>query len=158
MSQDQFIHTLDRWIGVMMHNSMLNLTRYAREHGYSVQQLMTMYFIHRKGPCGVTDLGDHMGVTSAAASQLLERLVQQGLVLRTEDPNDRRGKLVALTEQGEQILDESMLARSRWLGELEAKLSAEEYTQAIHALNMLIDKARDLDRTSESAFGEIHQA
>lgn len=150
MDQDLFVNTMERWIRVVMHNSMVNLTRYARENGYSMQQLMAMNFISRKKACGVSDLGERMGVTSAAASQLLERLVQQGMVLRTEDPNDRRSKLLALTKKGEEILSDSEVARSSWLPILEENLTQEEYRQTLEVMKMLTEKARSLDYPFES--------
>lgn len=153
MDQDLFVDTMERWIRVVMHNSMANLTRYARENGYSVQQLMALNFISHQKACGVSDLGDRMGVTSAAASQLLERLVQQGLVLRTEDPNDRRSKLLALTGKGEETLNDSELARSSWLPILEESLSQDEYQQTIQVMKMLTEKARSLDYPFELEVG-----
>ena len=62
-----------------MHRSMRHFLRYARESGLSMSQFGALFHIHRRGSSGVTDLGDHLGVTSAAASQMLDRLVQQGL-------------------------------------------------------------------------------
>lgn len=153
MDQDLFVSTMERWIKVVMHNSMANLTRYARDNGYSVQQLMALNFISRHESCGVSDLGERMGVTSAAASQLLERLVQQGLVLRTEDPNDRRSKLIALTDKGREILSDSDLARSSWLPVLEQNLTPEEFKQTLQVMKMLTEKARALDYPLDSEIG-----
>lgn len=155
MDQDLFVGTMERWIKVVMHNSMANLARYARENGFSMQQLMALSFISRHESCGVSDLGERMGVTSAAASQLLDRLVQQDLVLRTEDPKDRRSKLIALTEKGNQILSDSDLARSGWLTMLEDILSPEEYQQTLQVMKMLTEKALTLDYPADSKFG-IH--
>lgn len=139
-----FIDTLQKWMHVVMHNSMLNLTRFARENGYSMSQLMALNFISRKGPCGITDLGEEMGISSPAASQLLDRLVQQDLILRTEDPNDRRSKLVALTDKGQQIITESLKARNAWLTDLESALSTKEHDQILTSLEILIEQGRKL--------------
>lgn len=146
---DKFINAFQKWIAVVMHNSMLNLTRYARENGFSISQIMSLNFIHRKGTCGVSDLGEKIGVTNAAASQLLERLVQQELITRTEDPNDRRGKLITLTKRGQRIIDESLSARIQWLHELENNLSPSELELTITTLNTLIDKAKFIDQPAE---------
>jgi DNA-binding MarR family transcriptional regulator len=151
---DTFQNTIQTWIGVAMHNSMLNLTRYARQHGFSISQLMALHFVSRKAPCSISDLGDRMGVTSAAASQLLDRLVQQGLVLRTEDPNDRRGKLVELTAEGQQVFEESHRARQGWLADLEEALSPEERKTALAAFHLLIEKAKNLEQPAAFESGE----
>lgn len=141
MTEQRFIQAFHRWTGVMMHNSMIILTRYARQHGYSISQLMALNFIGRKDGCGVTDLGEHLGVSSAAASQMLDRLVQQGLIVRTEDPNDRRGRLIALTPAGESVVAEMVQARHQWLAELHASLTPAEIDQTLTVLDLLIEKA-----------------
>ncbi len=80
---DPLVDTLEKWIEVFMHRSMHDFMGYVRESGLSMPQLGAMFQIHHRGSCGVTDLGDKLGVTSSAASQMLERLVHQGLIQRS---------------------------------------------------------------------------
>ena len=141
---DPFVATLQQWIEVSMHRSMRDFIRFARESGLSMSQMGTLFHLHGRGSCGVTDLGDHLGVTSAAASQMLERLAQQGLILRTEDPSDRRVKQIILTDKGHQVLQESIRARQSWLYDLAEILSDAEKEASITVLSVLIEKANDL--------------
>jgi len=146
---DPFVVTLQRWIEVFMHRSVRDIIGCARESGLSMSQLGALFQIHRAGSSGVTDLGDNLGVTSSAASQLLERLVLQGLILRSEDPSDRRVKQLVLTEKGLQVLQESIRARQSWLSDLAETLSDSEREAVIAALNILIDKANHLHQSVE---------
>ena len=140
--------TLHDWMRVVMQRSMRNFMLYAKEHNYSMAQLNTLFRIRHKNTCGVSDLAEEMGVTSAAASQLLEKLVQQGLAVRTEDPQDRRNKRVALTEAGERIVGESIAARQSWLTQVAELLPAGEQQQVNAALQLLIEKTTLLDKIS----------
>lgn len=97
-----------------------------------------IFHIHHSGSCGVTEIGDHLGVTSAAASQMLDRLVQQGLVLRAEDRGDRRVKRVVLTEKGQLLLEKGIRARQKWLQDLADTLSESEKQTITSALQTLI--------------------
>ncbi len=133
-----------------MRRSMRHFMRYSRESGLSMSQVGALFHIHREGNCGVSDLGDNLGVSSAAASQMLERLVQQGLILRSEAPNDRRAKQLVLTEKGRQVVQESIHARQGWLNDLAAMLSAEEKAQVIAALGILLEKINRLEETADS--------
>jgi DNA-binding MarR family transcriptional regulator len=137
--------TLHEWMRLIMRHSMRNFILFAKEKNYSIAQLNAMFRIHHKGACGVSDLGEEMGVTSAAASQLLEKLVQGGLASRAEDPQDRRNKVVMLTDAGEQIVQESMAARQGWLVRLVELLSPSEQEQVNAALQLLIEKTTLLD-------------
>lgn len=58
-------------------------------------------FVLSHGARSVSEVGEALGTGKAAASLLIDRLVQHGLVVRTEDPGDRRRTLVNLTEEGE---------------------------------------------------------
>ena len=144
MNVDPFVARLKEWMEVSMRHSMRNIIRYARESGLSMTNLGAIFHIHRIGSCGVTELGDHLGVTSAAASQMLERLVQQELILRTEDPDDRRVKQIVLTEKGHRILEEGIRARQGWLNDLAQTLSESEKENIMVGLNVLIDKLNHL--------------
>lgn len=53
----------------------------------------------------VTDVAEFLGVTNAAASRAIERLVQRGLVDRTISREDRRAVDLSLTPQSRELLD-----------------------------------------------------
>jgi len=137
--------TLNDWVHLIMMRSMRHFMRFAKARNYSLAQLNALMRLHYKGRCAVTDLGEESGVTRAAVSQLLEKMVQQGWVTRTEDPNDRRHKVVMLTPIGEQIVHESINARQAWLAQLVNLLSPEEQAQVDAALQLLIQKAASLE-------------
>jgi DNA-binding MarR family transcriptional regulator len=147
---DPFVAALQRCIEGFMQRSMRDFLGFARESGLSMSQLGALFQIRRRESSGVTYLGDKLGVTSSAASQLLERLVQQELVLRSEDPSDRRVKQLILTDKGRQVLQESIRARQSWLSDLARALSAREKEDIAAALNTLIDKANHLSQPVES--------
>ena len=147
MPSDPFVATLEEWINISMHRSMRNVICYARKSGFSMSHIGALFHIHHEGKCGVTELGNHLDVTSAAASQMLDRLVQKELILRTEDPKDRRGKQIVLTTKGNQVLEDGIRARQRWLDDLTETLSDAEKESITAALHTLIDKARHLEKS-----------
>jgi DNA-binding MarR family transcriptional regulator len=145
----QFMTTMQTWVEIFMRRSMRNFMNYVKKNGYSMSQINTMFHIHRIGTCGVSDVADHLGITNAAASQLLERLVQQKMVLRTEDPDDRRNKRIILTDTGRQTVADTMHARQMWILDLESKLDQKEKDQIIAALEILTAKTRLLEQEPE---------
>jgi DNA-binding MarR family transcriptional regulator len=144
-STDPFLTALQDWVGAFMHRSMRDFIRFAKDSGLSMSQMGALFHI-RKGASGVSDIADDLGVTSAAASQMLERLVQSGLVIRSEDPNDRRVKQIVLTEKGQKTLKAGIQARESWMEDLLKMLTPEEKDQVAGALNILIEKTKLLER------------
>lgn len=137
MTPNSFVKTMQSWNEIFFRLSMRNLFRFSKETGYSISQLGALFRIS-KNPIGVSDLGRNLGITPAAASQMLEKLFQQKLILRTEDPRDRRAKRIVLTEKGKQVLEDSMKARESWLMDLDTRLSASEKEHIASILEVLI--------------------
>jgi DNA-binding MarR family transcriptional regulator len=148
---DPFVAAMQEWMEMSMDRSIRDFLRYSRESGLSMSQLGALFHVHRLGSSGVTDLGEHLGVTSAAASQMLERLVQQDLILRSTDPKDRRVKRIVLTPRGLKVLKESIRARQRWLYDLAEALPSPEKEPVTRALNTLIEEARKSGLPEEPA-------
>ena len=55
-----------------------------------------------------TDLARHRMMTSGGMTAAIDRLERKGLVSRLPNPNDRRGNLVKLTDDGRRIVDAAM--------------------------------------------------
>jgi DNA-binding MarR family transcriptional regulator len=141
---DEFVPSLVKWSEVFMHSSMRNFIQYSAKSGLSRSQIGALFWLYHKGNCAVSDIGEELGITNAAASQMLERLVQMGLIQRTEDPHDRRYKQIVLTEQGRQVIQESIDARRSWFASLADTLSDSEKEQIVSALNILVETASRL--------------
>jgi DNA-binding MarR family transcriptional regulator len=132
-----------------MRRSMHDLVQFTRDSGMSMTQLSTLMHLSHQGACGVSDIGNHLGVTSAAASQMIDRLVQQGFLERSEDPLDRRVKQIRVTPQGRQLIDAGIEARRRWMEDLTTALTPEEQALIVRALGVLTQIARHLERPAQ---------
>jgi len=128
-----------------MHRSMRDFHQFTRKSGLSMSHLNALFYIYHGGACGVSDLGEHLGVTSAASSQMIDRLVQLDLLQRSEDPLDRRNKCLALTEKGRAVIRESIEARRRWLQDLTTTLTPDQQGAIAEALTTLTQAAQRLE-------------
>jgi DNA-binding MarR family transcriptional regulator len=55
-----------------------------------------------------TKLYETVMISSGGMTNRLDRLERAGLVERRPDPNDRRGKLIGLTDAGKRVIDETI--------------------------------------------------
>jgi DNA-binding MarR family transcriptional regulator len=55
-----------------------------------------------------TELYEAAMISSGGMTNRIDRLERAGLVERRSDPNDRRGKLIALTDAGRRVIDETI--------------------------------------------------
>ena len=137
----------------LMHLSMRSFWLYAKAHGLSMAQMFSLRQIHaheQQGGCNISMISDHLGVTNAAVSQSLDQLVQQGLALRLEHPQDRRNKRLSLTPEGREVLQGGLDAQQAWMGVLQ-QLTDDEAAQLSAALRLLADKLAELDNAKAPA-------
>jgi DNA-binding MarR family transcriptional regulator len=144
---ERFAVVLREWAAVFMRRSMRDFVQLSKQSSLSMSQMGALFRLYHGGFCGVSELADHLGVTNAAASQMVDRMVQQGLLQRAEDPSDRRVKNISLTLQSRQLVEESIEARRRWIEQLTHKLTLEEQESISMALSTLTDAARQLENT-----------
>lgn len=142
---DQFPQSIRAWMDVFMSRSMRSWGLFAKSTGLSMPQFSVLMQLHHKGACGMSDISERFEITPAAASQLVDKLVQSGLVQREEDPSDRRAKLLNLTEKGKGLVQQGHVERYRWVEELGKKLTAEERAQVSEALDLLTRAAQELE-------------
>lgn len=93
----------------------------------------------------MSEVSERFDISAAAASQLVDKLVQAGYLERAEDPNDRRAKLLTLSTKGEELVQQGTEERYRWMDELTSKLSTEEQVKVVEALNILTEAAQTME-------------
>lgn len=95
-----------RLLRMFMRHSVDDMTALLREHGLSMPQIGALQLLRAEGPQTVSAVADHLNLSLGATSHLVERLVQKDLVARTENPADRRQKLVSLRPAGMDLIAE----------------------------------------------------
>ena len=153
MADSEFTQSLLDWSAVSVRLSMHDFNRYARGSGLSLAQMSVLVHLYYRGPREVMGFADLMQVSPAGASQMVERLVQQGLVRRVESPGDRRVRLVHLTEAGRRMVETSIAARQKWVEELTASLTDEQMALIGAALRILTERAAALEIQESAARG-----
>ena len=141
----QFTQSIRSWMDVFMHRSMHGWGLFAKSTGLSMPQFSIMMQLHYRGACGMSEISERFSISAAAASQLVDKLVQSGLMAREEDPSDRRAKLLNLTDKGEELIRQGIEERYRWVDQLAEKLTYEERVQISEALNIMTRAAEELE-------------
>jgi len=90
---------------------------------------------HRLSP---TRLGKGLMLSSAGVTSRIDRLERRGLVRRLADPDDRRGVIVELTENGLQVVDEAVAALMVSDRELLGRLDPQDVAQLEILLRKLL--------------------
>ena len=122
----------------------------ASDEQLAMSQVKLLLLIARPGQrFKVTDVAQFLGVTNAAASRSIDRLVQRGLIDRTISTEDRRAVDLSLTEASRQLLARFAEVRNRELLRLLGDYSEEKLTRVAALLDELSVLLLDLEHAQE---------
>jgi long-chain acyl-CoA synthetase len=105
----------------------------------SVEQFQVLRRI-RRGSTSVSALAEASQTGLPAVSKAVESLVKRGLVQRSSDPLDRRKVPLALTDEGQRVLQVIFAEAEAWLAQHFEKLDAGEVEDILKGFEAL-DKA-----------------
>ena len=90
---------------------------------------------HRLSP---THLARGLMLSSAGVTSRIDRLERRGFVRRLDDPNDRRGVVIELTDAGLEVVDAAVAANTVSERQLLERLDPEELVQLETILRKLL--------------------
>ena len=85
-----------------------------------------------------THLAKGLMLSSAGVTSRIDKLERRGLVRRLDDPNDRRGVLIELTDEGLEVVDAAVAAITLSDRQLLERLDPEEISQLEAILRKLL--------------------
>jgi DNA-binding MarR family transcriptional regulator len=115
----------------------------------TLSQFKILMLLARHGNVSGGELAGLLGVGLAALSGMVDRLVQQDLVMRTEDVHDRRVRRIGLSRKGSELIGSILNAGEEKMRALLSRLSDEELSLVAQATLLLL-KAAEEESGSES--------
>ncbi|WP_035798715.1 MarR family winged helix-turn-helix transcriptional regulator [Kitasatospora mediocidica] len=119
-----------------LRSSVMRLARRLRhqhvEQSLSPTEMGVLGTLARCGRATPGELARREHVQPPSMTRIIAMLEEKGLVRREPHPDDRRQVVVSMTEQAEEILNESRRRRNAWLAELASGLTEEEW-EAVRA-------------------------
>ena len=112
---------------------VMNLTR---------AQLKSLFFIGREKDANFRKLAAALSLSPSNLTGIIDRLVEQGLVTRNDDPADRRVVILRVTEKGETLIAN---LREHWTKQISAILEH----MSSESLSFLIDGYSALLKAAE---------
>jgi len=96
-----------------------------------------LFHVQRNGGLRMGDLAERLGVAARTVTDLVDGLERDGLLLRREDPADRRATLLDLTPRARVDFERAHAASRSFLAEAFSPLTGAERKQFLQLLNKL---------------------
>jgi DNA-binding MarR family transcriptional regulator len=146
MADRKLVSLLSEWVAGCTLRSIDGMRGYLKGLGLSMPQFGLLMRLYYHGGCDVSEMGRGLGVTSAAVSQLVDRLAAAGLVARAESPEDRRRRSVTLTAAGRDLITAGFQKWSEWVPALLESLGPQGRKKAGELLPALLAAEKSLPR------------
>jgi DNA-binding MarR family transcriptional regulator len=118
------------------------VARHPDADGLTLGQIKLTMFLWHGGRRAMGEIADGLGVSMSAASELVDRLVETGMVERATDPADRRKVLVGLTSRAEAFGGRMRAIRRAQLRAALERLAPEERPVFVRSLEALVAALR----------------
>jgi DNA-binding MarR family transcriptional regulator len=105
--------------------------------GLSLGRAKVLMRLGQHGPMNQARLAGLLGFAPRSVTETIDALERDGLVTRTEDPNDRRARIVQLTDAGRDALDVATTVRSKTMGEIFGVLAPAQRAQLVSLLDTI---------------------
>ncbi|MEV6596935.1 MarR family transcriptional regulator [Actinoplanes sp. NPDC051346] len=109
----------------------------------TMSQLKILLLLFRLGDTSGRELAGLLGVSLATLSGMIDRLVAQDLVARTEDPHDRRVRRISLSPAGQALMSKIITAGAEKHARLLRKLTDEELRTVRDAMLAMVRVAAE---------------
>lgn len=109
----------------------------------TMAQLRSLFFINAQVNTTSGKLATVQKVTPTNITGIVDRLVKQGLVSRTEDAQDRRSLSLSTTAKGEELVTKLRSRRTVYLSGVLNRMNEDELTQMAQGLSGFIKAAEE---------------
>lgn len=110
------------------------------ERGITFPQLRILFRVRLNPDIDLRSLADGLEISPSAASQQVDKLVERGLILRSEDPQDRRRLQLSLTPQGEEAAGEYSRGAIDYSTRVVSALEVDDLKELRRVLTTLIER------------------
>lgn len=112
------------------------------------QARLVFWLAHHDHPVAIGDVADAVGLSAAATGRNIEHLVRKRLIARTENPDDRRVKLVVLTGRGRDLARAHLKSKEDAVRTLLGDLDTAQCLALVEALKPLSKEENDVSKSA----------
>jgi DNA-binding MarR family transcriptional regulator len=120
----------------------------------TVAQLRVSLVLYTQGPSRMSSIASCIGIAISTATSIVDNLVKKGLVIRSDDPEDRRLVICNLSPEGQALINRLwMLSRSQ-IENLLQGLTLEQLKKTAEVVGFILSSAKANSNEARNPTGE----
>tara|TARA_R110000868_G_scaffold1554_11_gene12553 strand:+ start:1167 stop:1601 length:435 start_codon:yes stop_codon:yes gene_type:complete len=133
------VHILSNRIGRAFYSEV------EMKFGITIAEWRVMLTLRAEPGVSAAEITSRWAIEKMAVNRAIQRLVDNGTVSRTRDPEDRRSYRLALTAKGNKLYDRIAPTTNKRYAELISAVSGDELDTMVAALQKMIRRAEELN-------------
>lgn len=139
ISLSEFVNELNKIMPEIMRGFMRKQENELLKGKITLPQFLILDFLNKKVEVKMTDIAHFLEVSTPCATNMVDRLVKQGYLLRIYDLKDRRIIRIRLTSKGASLVEKINAQRNQRTTEIFSKLSSYERSTYLKILKRIRD-------------------
>jgi len=116
----------------------------------TVAQLRVLLVLYAQGPSRMSSIASCIGIAISTATSIVDNLVKKGLVIRSEDAEDRRLVICTLSSEGQALINRLWMLSRGQIEKLLEGLTLEQLKKTAEVVGFILASAK-------TNFNEIHE-
>ena len=113
-------------------------------------QIVVVEFLKNNGACKMSDISDMLHVTKSAVTNIVDRLIEDGIIKRNRSSKDRRVVWVRLTPKGDRVARQVMDFRKKMIEKLFFSINQSDRVQYLRILKKMktnvVPRTKDVEK------------
>jgi DNA-binding MarR family transcriptional regulator len=119
----------------------------------TLAQLRVLVVIASQGPRNLASVAQSVKVHPSSATRACDKLVEAGLLERTDDPADRRNLILRLTDSGWELVESMNISRREAISSILARMPAQQRGELAPAMAALVRAADEIPSDAAWSLG-----
>lgn len=108
----------------------------------TVAQLRVLLVLYAKGPIRMSFIASYIGIAISTATSIVDNIVKKGLVIRSDDPEDRRLVVCKLSPKGQKLINHLWMLGRGQIEKLLQGLTLEQLKKAGEVAGFILSSAK----------------
>ncbi|MDA3730267.1 MarR family transcriptional regulator [Niameybacter massiliensis] len=122
---------------VKLNTKIFNQEEFLKSLPIPPSQVKVIFYLVHNGPASVSHIADKLCISKPNMTPIIDKLILENLVSRSEDPTDRRVILVAATPKAKKVLEgQRQIIKERLISKLQS-VPPENLPQLLEGIEML---------------------
>lgn len=136
---------ISKYISIIFRHSQLYIYNRLKKYGIGRGQQTLLLTLYENGAMTQEQLARHLKIDKANITRSIDKLEDEGYVIRQRCENDKRAYHILLTDKAYEVREEIIKTVTNWSDVLTKGMSEDEQVLTLRLLSKMLDNARNSD-------------